>query len=133
MNVKLRLAFLGIVAFSVSFVQATERPSRRDCIVKFDVDWSKFATADVEDANRRLARIVFLRSKEIPIAGAIYGGVGRSYYFQFHAQCPGRYKMTRQILAVWKRDGSVGDAAVSSERVEPSTHTIDIVGDRWRD
>lgn len=112
---------------------ATEKPTRRECIVGFNLDWSRIKS-DRHDVRNSLRdwpsesqRIADLTAMSISLDGS-------KIYFQFRKNCYKREEMTTALIGYWR---SKGLDLPRFERIEgtvtPSTRTIDVSGLDWRD
>ena len=112
---------------------ATEKPTRSECIVGFNLDWSQVKSDrhDVRNSFRDWPsgsrRIVNLTAMSISLDGS-------RIYFQFRNDCYKRDEMAATLIGYWQSKACISQGSERIERtITPSTRTIDVRGPSWRD
>lgn len=114
-------------------MDAAEKPTRSECIVGFDLDWSLVKTNKHNVRNSMFnwpsgnERIVHLTAMAISSDGS-------HLYFQFSGNCERKKELSATLIGYWRSEGlNLPRFKRIAGTIIPSTKTIDVRGPYWRD
>jgi hypothetical protein len=127
------VALFCVVWLVLASTDTAEKPTRSECIIGFNMDWSKVKSdrylvrnsfVHMPPGNRRIARLT---------SRAMSDDRTR-LYFQFAYDCEKQAEMAATLIEYWRSEGL---DLPRFERIEgtitPSVQTIDVQGPFWRD
>jgi hypothetical protein len=119
-----------LLAMSPFLVSAESRPTRSECIVGFDLDWSR-----VSDIHSAKISLFAIPPDSFPdLAGFGFDKTGTRFYLQFKRNCSDKTRMSNDIIGYWqKKSVSVPVLKRINDIIVPSLETIDLSGPYWAD
>jgi hypothetical protein len=122
------MAFAAVVGFA-----AAQKPTRSECIVGFDLDWSRVVTNRHDILNSLFDKPTIDPKTKVSVAVAVSTN-GTRLYLQFRDQCSRKVEMAANLVAFWRSEGlelPVFDPIKGP--IIPSPTTIDVQGPHWSD
>jgi hypothetical protein len=115
----------GLVWLAVVSGCGDSRPTRSECLIGYDLDWSKVGT------ERRVVRNAMAYQPEgdrriVALAGYGLNLEGTRLYVQFKQDCDKKAEMAAALIAFWESEGLDLPAFNRlAEPIVPSTRTMD--------
>lgn len=126
------IVLLGLMAGGAAEA-GSQKPSRSDCITGFSVDWSRLQE-DRHDVKNRMRIRPYELGELGPLAAIVWAHTGGEVYLQYSEDCSRKADFAQRLMSLWKDRGmNLPIFSRIDDPIVPSTSTIDVRGDAWRD
>lgn len=129
---KCTMILVSLVLLSCNPTFADTKPSRSECIIGFNLDWSD-VRADRRDIANSIAEVN--RTQRIDTLAALRFAPHQSVlYLMFKNDCEKKEEMASAQIEIWRENGLDLPAFEQiNDPIIPSPRTIDVTGPHWRD
>lgn len=108
-------------------------PSRRDCIIGYNLDWGASARIQYDVRNE-----MFPTPPDFEIVGTLVASIfsenGEKLYLQYRENCNQKEKYAERLVEHWKSNVlDLPEFIRIPDPIEPSAETISVRGPYWRD
>lgn len=127
----MKAAILLTFAALLPVCPALAKPTRAECIVGYQLDWTPVKVKRADVLNQM--EIPNDLARRVALAGASFG-TGDAVFLQFSQGCEAKSAKAAEILGYWQtKTRQLPTFVPITESIRPGLQTIEIRGPHWRD
>lgn len=132
-NMPGRLVFLALIVLFLGACEKEIKPTRSECIIGFNLDWSN-VTGDRHSIRNSFADRPVEENRIRALVAMMISLDGTRIYFQFKSDCAHKADMAFDLIEFWRsKNSDIPKFSRIKNPIIPSLDTIEFSGPYWRD